>query len=115
MPFYAKGDVRIRYEEAGSGFPLLVTPGGGLNSRVSNWAPGIDAKGDPQQLRQRVGCPSKSARSVGGNARRGARRSNKPGGRRSTNAVERTGVKTLRGLPRPPVRDHGLRSRSGRR
>ena len=37
MPFYHKGDVRIRYEEAGSGFPLLVTPGGGLNSRVSNW------------------------------------------------------------------------------
>ena len=37
MPFYEKGDVRIRYEEAGSGFPLLVTPGGGLNSRVSNW------------------------------------------------------------------------------
>ena len=37
MPFYQKGDVRIRYEEAGTGFPLLVTPGGGLNSRVSNW------------------------------------------------------------------------------
>src|SRR5262245_54187647 len=37
MPFYDKDDVRIRYEEAGSGFPLLVTPGGGLNSRVSNW------------------------------------------------------------------------------
>ena len=34
---YQKGDVRIRYEETGSGFPLLVTPGGGLNSRVSNW------------------------------------------------------------------------------
>jgi pimeloyl-ACP methyl ester carboxylesterase len=37
MPFYQKGDIRIRYEEAGSGFPLLVTPGGGLNSRVGNW------------------------------------------------------------------------------
>jgi pimeloyl-ACP methyl ester carboxylesterase len=37
MPFYKKGDIRIRYEETGSGFPLLVTPGGGLNSRVSNW------------------------------------------------------------------------------
>jgi pimeloyl-ACP methyl ester carboxylesterase len=37
MPFYQKGDVRIRYEETASGFPLLVTPGGGLNSRVSNW------------------------------------------------------------------------------
>jgi len=35
--FYQKGNIRIRYEEAGSGFPLLVTPGGGLNSRVSNW------------------------------------------------------------------------------
>jgi pimeloyl-ACP methyl ester carboxylesterase len=37
MPFYENGDVRIHYEEAGNGFPLLVTPGGGLNSRVSNW------------------------------------------------------------------------------
>ena len=37
MPFYEKGPVCIHYEEAGSGFPLLVTPGGGLNSRVSNW------------------------------------------------------------------------------
>ena len=37
MPFYERGDVRIHYEEAGSGFPLLVTPGGGLNSRMSNW------------------------------------------------------------------------------
>lgn len=37
MPFYQKGDVRIRYQEAGSGFPLFVTPGGGLNSRMSNW------------------------------------------------------------------------------
>ena len=26
MPFFQKGDVRIRYEETGSGFPLLVTP-----------------------------------------------------------------------------------------
>jgi len=40
MPFYQKGDVRIHYEETGSGFPLLVTPGGGLNSRVSNWPSG---------------------------------------------------------------------------
>ena len=37
MPYYGKGDVRIRYEEAGSGFPLFLVPGGGLNSRMSNW------------------------------------------------------------------------------
>ena len=35
--FYEKGDVRIRYAETGSGFPLLATPGGGLNSRMSIW------------------------------------------------------------------------------
>jgi pimeloyl-ACP methyl ester carboxylesterase len=34
---YEKGDVRIRYVEVGNGFPLLATPGGGLNSRISNW------------------------------------------------------------------------------
>jgi pimeloyl-ACP methyl ester carboxylesterase len=34
MPFYEKGDVRIHYEEAGSGFPLLLIPGGGLNSTI---------------------------------------------------------------------------------
>ena len=38
MPFYEKGDVRIHYEEAGSGFPLLVIPGGGLNSTVAGLA-----------------------------------------------------------------------------
>ncbi len=36
MPFYEKGAVRIRYEEAGSGFPLLLIAGGGLNSTISN-------------------------------------------------------------------------------
>jgi pimeloyl-ACP methyl ester carboxylesterase len=29
--FYEKGPVRIRYEETGSGFPLLLIAGGGLN------------------------------------------------------------------------------------
>ena len=35
MPFYEKGDIRIHYEETGSGFPLLLIPGGGLNSNIS--------------------------------------------------------------------------------
>jgi pimeloyl-ACP methyl ester carboxylesterase len=34
MPFYERGDVRIHYEEVGSGFPLLLIPGGGLNSNI---------------------------------------------------------------------------------
>src|SRR5437879_2019330 len=36
--FYEKGNVRIRYAEIGSGFPLLATPGGGLNSCIAVWA-----------------------------------------------------------------------------
>jgi pimeloyl-ACP methyl ester carboxylesterase len=35
MSFYEKGAVRIHYEEAGSGFPLLIIPGGGLNSTIA--------------------------------------------------------------------------------
>ncbi len=35
--FYEKGNVRIRFQEAGAGFPLLCTPGGGLNSRIGGW------------------------------------------------------------------------------
>jgi pimeloyl-ACP methyl ester carboxylesterase len=38
MPFYERGNVRIHYEEAGSGFPLLVIPGGGLNSTIAGLA-----------------------------------------------------------------------------
>jgi pimeloyl-ACP methyl ester carboxylesterase len=38
MPFYEKGPVRIRFEESGSGFPLLVIAGGGLNSTIANLA-----------------------------------------------------------------------------
>jgi len=35
MPIYERGNVRIHYQEAGSGFPLLVIPGGGLDSTMA--------------------------------------------------------------------------------
>jgi pimeloyl-ACP methyl ester carboxylesterase len=35
MSFYEKGPVRIHYQEIGSGFPLLLIAGGGLNSTIS--------------------------------------------------------------------------------
>jgi pimeloyl-ACP methyl ester carboxylesterase len=37
MSFYEKGAVRIRFEEAGAGFPLLLIAGGGLNSTISGF------------------------------------------------------------------------------
>ena len=35
MPLYENGAARIHYEEAGGGLPLLIIPGGGLNSTIS--------------------------------------------------------------------------------
>jgi len=42
MSFYERGPVRIHYEEAGSGFPLLLIAGGGLNSTMAGLK-----RGDP--------------------------------------------------------------------
>ena len=46
MSFYEKGAVRIHYEEAGSGFPLLLIAGGGLNSTISGLTNPFDAIGE---------------------------------------------------------------------
>jgi pimeloyl-ACP methyl ester carboxylesterase len=35
MAFYEKSKVRIHFQDVGSGFPLLVLPGGGQNSTIS--------------------------------------------------------------------------------
>ncbi len=40
--FYQRGAVRIHYEEAGSGFPLLLIAGGGLNATIE-----LLRRGDP--------------------------------------------------------------------
>ena len=46
MPFYEKGPVRIHYEETGSGFPLLLIAGGGLNSTIAGLTNPFDAIGE---------------------------------------------------------------------
>jgi pimeloyl-ACP methyl ester carboxylesterase len=43
MPVYEKGEVRIYYEEAGSGFPLMLIAGGGLNSTIDRYFTGAHA------------------------------------------------------------------------
>jgi pimeloyl-ACP methyl ester carboxylesterase len=42
MPTYERGPVRLHYEEAGTGFPLLLIAGGGLNSTIAGLK-----RGDP--------------------------------------------------------------------
>jgi pimeloyl-ACP methyl ester carboxylesterase len=42
--FYAKGDVRIHYQDSGAGFPLLIIPGGGLNATMRTLATPFDPR-----------------------------------------------------------------------
>jgi hypothetical protein len=60
MPFTEKGAVRIAYEEAGSGFPLLVIPGGGLNSTIA----GLKGSSSPFKPLHRVGLAQRRRRSL---------------------------------------------------
>ena len=46
MSFYEKGPVRIHYEETGSGFPLLLIAGGGLNSTIAGLKNPFDSIGE---------------------------------------------------------------------
>ncbi|HEX7797607.1 MAG TPA: alpha/beta hydrolase [Vicinamibacterales bacterium] len=45
-PFYEKGPVRIHYQESGSGFPLMLIAGGGLNSTIAGLNNPFDAIGE---------------------------------------------------------------------
>ncbi|HKB37757.1 MAG TPA: alpha/beta hydrolase, partial [Gemmataceae bacterium] len=63
MPFYERGNVRIRYEEVGSGFPLLLIPGGGLNSSISWWSSGA-AFNAMEELKEDFRCISMDLRNA---------------------------------------------------
>ena len=62
--FYEKGPVRIHYEVAGSGFPLLLIAGGGLNSTLAGLARGpFDAVGE---FKGEFRCVSSDLRNANG-------------------------------------------------
>jgi pimeloyl-ACP methyl ester carboxylesterase len=65
MSFYEKGPVRIHYEEAGSGFPLLLIAGGGLNSTIAGLK-----RGDPfnpiEEFRGEYRCIASDLRNANG-------------------------------------------------
>jgi pimeloyl-ACP methyl ester carboxylesterase len=66
MPFYEKGAVRIRYEEAGSGFPLLVIAGGGLNSTIAGLS-GANSPFNPMEvLKDEYRCIASDLRNAHG-------------------------------------------------
>src|SRR5881628_3363677 len=65
MSFYEKGPVRIHFEETGSGFPLLLIAGGGLNSTIA----GLH-RGDPfnpiEELKGEYRCIAADLRNANG-------------------------------------------------
>src|SRR5712691_424270 len=65
MSVYEKGPVRIHYEEAGSGFRLLLIAGGGLNSTISGLT-----RGDPfnpiQEFKGEYRCIASDLRNANG-------------------------------------------------
>ena len=77
MPLYEKGSVRIHYEEAGSGFPLLIIPGGGLNSTIANLS--VSSPINPMsEYRDEYRCISADLRTAVGGASSGPLEADRP-------------------------------------
>ena len=66
MSMYEKGDVRIRFEEAGSGFPLLLIAGGGLNSTMSGFSGPLSPFNPIEQFKAEYRCIASDLRNANG-------------------------------------------------
>ena len=78
MPFYEKGAVRIHFEEAGSGFPLLVIAGGGLNSTISGLS-GSSSPFDPMdEFKGEYRCIASDLRNANGGQSSGPLEADRP-------------------------------------
>ena len=66
MSFYEKGAVRIRFEEAGSGFPLLVIAGGGLNSTIAGLSGAQSPFNPMEQFKGEYRCIASDLRNANG-------------------------------------------------
>src|SRR6202051_2340586 len=64
MGTYEKGAVRIHFEEAGSGFPLLVIPGGGLNSTVAGLSGASSPFNPLQEFKAEYHCVASDLRNA---------------------------------------------------
>jgi len=77
MGTFEKGAVRIHFEEAGSGFPLLVIAGGGLNSTISGLS-----KNSPfnpmEEFKAEYHCIASDLRNANGGASSGPLEADRP-------------------------------------
>ena len=78
MPFYENGDVRIHYEEAGTGFPLLLIPGGGLNSTMDAWSSAYGPFDAMKEFSDHFRCITMDQRNANGGGSTGPLRMDNP-------------------------------------
>jgi pimeloyl-ACP methyl ester carboxylesterase len=75
LSFYERGPVRIHYEESGSGFPLLLIAGGGLNSTIS----GLTNPFNPiEEFKGEYRCIASDLRNANGGQSSGPLESDRP-------------------------------------
>ena len=74
--FYEKGPVRIHYEEVGSGYPLLLIAGGGLNSTMAGLANPFNSI---EEFKGEYRCVAADLRNANGPVHRARSKSTGPG------------------------------------
>jgi pimeloyl-ACP methyl ester carboxylesterase len=78
MGFSEKGAVRIHFEEAGSGFPMLVIAGGGLNSTISGLSGSASPFNPMEQFRAEYRCIASDLRNANGGQSSGPLEADRP-------------------------------------
>ena len=78
MSFYEKGPVRIHFEEKGSGFPLLMIAGGGLNSAIPNLSAPYSPFNAMDEFKYEYRCIGADLRNANGGQSTGALEIDRP-------------------------------------
>jgi pimeloyl-ACP methyl ester carboxylesterase len=78
MGTYQRGDVRIHFEEAGSGFPLLVIPGGGLNSTIASLSTASSPFNPMEEFKGEYRCIAADLRNAAGGQSSGPLEADRP-------------------------------------
>jgi pimeloyl-ACP methyl ester carboxylesterase len=78
MGTFEKGAVRVHFEEAGSGFPLLVIAGGGLNSTISGLAGASSPFNPMEEFKTEYRCISADLRNANGGQSSGPLEADRP-------------------------------------
>jgi pimeloyl-ACP methyl ester carboxylesterase len=78
MGTFEKGAVRIHFEEAGAGFPLLLIAGGGLNSTIAGFTSAISPFDPVAEFKGEYRCIASDLRNANGGQSSGPLESDRP-------------------------------------